>query len=64
MKSESPYFYCPGGDCPMKEDCNRYKPVMDKRKTFHYAWPPLKKDGTCQEFDKKDDTDKMLEKLN
>lgn len=33
---------CPGGTCPLKENCHRYRPVIDVKKEPNLPWPPFK----------------------
>lgn len=56
MKSDGPYMYCPGGNCPLKDSCKRYVANMTpafKRRHWHWHTAPGKKDK-CQYLDPKD----------
>jgi hypothetical protein len=42
----SKYTLCSGEGCPIKEDCGRYLPGLDKTKVNHFSPVPYK-DGKC-----------------
>jgi len=59
---EVKYYVCSGENCPLKNDCRRFKRDINKQKEYHFAWPPIK-NGKCKEYDPKDDIDKLFDKI-
>jgi hypothetical protein len=58
MKSK--YLLCDHA-CPLSEQCARYCPTMDRRRTFHIDPSPYK-DGKCSHFEEKEEEDDPLAK--
>lgn len=42
--------YCPGTNCPLKENCLRYRDNIDVKKEPHFASAPYSKIGEKCEF--------------
>jgi len=40
---------CEGGDCPLKENCYRYKAPVSEYRQAYFMYPPYV-DGECKEF--------------
>lgn len=59
---EYSYPLCEGFNCCRKTLCRHFKRDIDKKKEDHFAWPPLKEDGSCREF-KEREPDPVIEKL-
>ena len=56
------YILCSGENCPLKNDCKRFKRDLNRVKDYHFDWPPIK-EGKCFYFDKKDEGDYLFDKI-
>lgn len=63
MNKEQPYCFCTGENCPLKQDCKRFREDLDKKKEYHFAKAPIKDNGTCFHFDKKNEADIFFDKI-
>ena len=41
---------CKGDGCPRKADCYRYRAVPEPRRQAYFSPPPVRADGTCNDF--------------
>jgi hypothetical protein len=40
---------CPGVECPLRDNCYRYRAIPNKHRQSMFMYPPYK-DGTCGNF--------------
>ena len=62
MSDEEKYYLCSGENCPLKNDCKRFRRDINKIKEYHFAWPPVVH-GECGSFDQKNETDVLFDKI-
>ena len=41
---------CPGTNCPKKMTCAHFAEDIDKLTEDHFAWAPVKTNGTCSYY--------------
>jgi hypothetical protein len=57
MSSLNERIFCDFNQCPIKDKCNNYRPVIIKEKRLHwgiYPYPFKNKDGDCIGYEPKD----------
>jgi hypothetical protein len=49
---------CDGKDCPMKDQCYRFRAIPHEIRQYYFALAPIR-DGKCDEFLKINETDQL-----